>query len=61
MGTLLNHVYYHNSPATNKHGHCKAPPPHVLVGDKVATVLPMVGGRVLEGAVVLCHPTFTAI
>ena len=36
-------------------------PPHVLVGDKVATVLPMVGGRVLEGAVMLCHPTFTAI
>ena len=42
-------------------GHFKDPPPHVLVGDKVATVLPMVGGRVLEGAVVLCHPTFTAI
>ena len=39
----------------------KTPAPPVLVGDKVATVLPMVGGRVLEGAVMLCHPTFTAI
>ena len=42
-------------------GHFKDPPPHVFMGNKVATVLPMVGGRVLEGAVMLCHPTFTAI